>query len=127
MTKRPIPILVVGWFFIVAGVVGIVYHAREFNIRKPSDPELLIALAVRVLAVVGGVFVLRGAKAGRLVLILWLVYHAILSAFHPLTEFLFHVVLLAIVGFVLFRPEASAWFQRTATISGGPTNGMERK
>ncbi len=75
MNKRPLSVTLVGWLFIAAGIVGIAYHATEFNASDPFGYDLLLALGVRILAIVGGAFALRGANWARWLLLVWLAYH----------------------------------------------------
>lgn len=106
--KRPLSVALIAWLFIVAGTVGIVYHATEFRVL---DSDLLWALFVRLLAIVGGVFALRGANWARWLLLVWIAYHVVLSVFHPLPELAAHTVLCAVVAYVLFRPQSSVYFR----------------
>ena len=114
MSQRPPSITVIGWMFIVAGISGLVYHAGEFNVDHPFEAEVLLTFAVRLLAILGGIFLLRGNNWARWGLVVWLAYHVILSVFHAPLEMLMHALLLAAVVYVLFRPQASAYFRGTA-------------
>jgi hypothetical protein len=111
MNKRPLSITVIGCLFVAAGVVGIAYHATEFNTQHPFEYEIVWACFVRLLAILGGAFVLRGNNRARWLLLVWIAYHVILSAFHSASEFVVHSLLLAVVAYVLFRPQASAYFR----------------
>ncbi|MEW6511044.1 MAG: hypothetical protein AB1428_08820 [Bacteroidota bacterium] len=109
MCKQPLSHIVLGWLFILAGAVGFAYHATEINVQAPLDPQLILALTVRLIAIAGGIFLLRGAGRTRWLPIAWMAYHAIVSAFHSLDEPGFHVGILAIVSyFLLRRPHAPA-------------------
>jgi len=107
-------IATVAWIFIAAGAVGLAYHAGEFNPQRPLEPELLAGVLVRLLAVIGGVFLLRGQNWARWLLIVWLAYHVVLSAFHSPAELVFHGILLALFSWILFRTDASPYFRREA-------------
>jgi hypothetical protein len=109
--SRPFSVTVISCLFIAAGIIGIAYHASE--LRNPFASEAVWVLFVRLLAVVGGIAALRGANWGRWLLILWMAYHVVLSAFHSVAELAFHAVFLAVIAFVLLRTPASAYF-RTA-------------
>ena len=95
--------------FIAAGVIGFAYHVTEFKL--PVKSEIVWVCLLRLLAVLGGVFVLRGHNWARRLLLLWIAYHVILSAFHSLSELVVHGLLFAAVAYVLFRPKASAYFR----------------
>jgi hypothetical protein len=121
MTSRPRAITVIGFLFVAAGVVGFAYHATELNIRRPLESDAVWVLVVRLLAVIAGLFMLRGANWARWLALAWVAYHVILSAFHSVSETVAHTVLLAVVAYVLLRPEASAYFRRTRRDPDQPT------
>jgi len=105
--KRPLPVTIIGCLFIVAGLVGLVYHLSE----SPLDHWIVLISIVRTIAVVGGVFLLMGHNWARWLMLAWLGFHVAVSGFHSLSEFLPHVALLMVVGYVLLRPPASKYFQ----------------
>jgi len=111
MNKRPVSITVIGCIFIAAGIIGFAYHAPEFKTLHPFPNEIVLGLLVRLLAVIGGVFVLRRRNWARWLLVVWLVYHVVLSAFHTRSQLIFHSLLFAAVTYVLFRPRVSAYFR----------------
>jgi uncharacterized membrane protein len=105
--KRPLPVTILGCLFIVVGLVGFVYHLSE----SPLDRWIVLISIVRIIAVVGGVFLLMGHNWARWLMLAWLAFHVVVSAFHSLSESIAHVVLLIIVGYVLLWPPASKYFQ----------------
>jgi len=111
MTKRPLSVTIIGWLFIVAGTVGLVYHATEFKADGPFQYELVMVCLIRLLAIVCGVFVIRGKNWARWGLLVWIAYHVILSAFHSLSQFVMHGLLFVVVAWFLLRPKASAYFR----------------
>src|ERR1700757_3864306 len=54
--KRPFEVTFLGGLFIIAGTVGLVYHLSD----RPVDHWIILIAAVRILAIVGGVFLLLG-------------------------------------------------------------------
>ena len=64
MDRRPISVTLVGWLFISAGVVGLAYHAPEFDLRHPFEFDLVLGAAIRLFAIAGGVFVLDARERG---------------------------------------------------------------
>jgi hypothetical protein len=110
MTHRPLSVTVVAWIFIVAGIVGIAYHARELDPQNPFGNDVLVACLIRLLAIVGGAFALRGHNWARWLMLAWIAYHVVLSAFHSPMELIMHAVIAAIVAFALFRRPANAYF-----------------
>jgi len=105
--KRPFAVTVLGCLFIIAGLVGLIYHLSE----RPLEHWIVPVSIVRIIAVVGGVFLLRGHNWARWLMLAWLAFHVVVSAFHSLSEFIPHVVLLVIFGYVLLGPPASKYFQ----------------
>ena len=105
--KRPLPITIIGCLFIVAGLVGLVYHLSE----TPLDHRIVLISIVRIIAIVGGVFVLLGHNWARWLMLAWLGFHVVVSAFHSVSEFMPHVVLLMVVGYILLGPPTSKFFQ----------------
>src|SRR3989442_10487081 len=101
MTKRPISVTVIGCIFIAVGVIGFSYHVTEFKTQRPFEYGLVWVSLLRLLAILGGVFVLRGNNWARWLLLIWIAYHVILSAFHSLTELVVHGLLFAIIAYVL--------------------------
>jgi hypothetical protein len=105
--KRPWSVTIVGCLFIVAGTVGLVYHLTD----RPVDHWIVLISLVRIMAVVGGVFLLTGHGWARWLLLVWLAFHVVLSAFHSLSECLAHLALLMAVGYFLLGSPASRYFQ----------------
>lgn len=111
MNKRPLSVTIIGCIFIAAGIIGFAYHVPEFKTLRPFPNEIVLGLSVRLLAVLGGVFVLRGQNWARWLVVAWIAYHVILSAFHSWSQSITHGLLFAVVAYVLFRPRASAYFR----------------
>jgi hypothetical protein len=109
--KRPASVTAVGALFVAAGVVGLAYHAGDFKTLRPLEYGLVCF--VRLLAVLGGVFVLRGRNWARWLVIAWMAFHVALSVLHTPAELATHAVLLALIAWLLFRPKARAYFDRT--------------
>jgi hypothetical protein len=110
--KRPLSVTIVGWFFILAGAVGFAYHLSALSMQDPFSDDSLWILLVRALAIVGGIFCLRGRNAGRWLLVAWMAYHVVLSYFHSFPEMAMHAILLAVIIVALFHTVASFYFRR---------------
>jgi uncharacterized membrane protein len=123
MRKRPPSITVISWLFIVVGIVALLYH-----LQHPFEEGLVWVCCVRVLAVVCGVFMLRGSNWARWLLVVWIGYHIVLSALHSLFEVVIHSLLFGVVVYFLFRRQAAAYFRgakgeplQNRTTDGKPT------
>ena len=108
--KRPLSITLLSWLFIASGVAGIVYHASEWK-TMGIRTETIWAFVVRVLAIVGGVFALRGSNVARWALVIWILYHVGLSFYHTTTELLTHIALAIVICVGLFNRKANLYFK----------------
>jgi uncharacterized membrane protein HdeD (DUF308 family) len=104
MKRPPLAVIVFGSLFILAGLVGILYHLSD----RPLDPWILL---LRLLAIVSGLFLFLGHNWARWLLAAWLAFHVVVSAFHSLEQTAAHLVLLALVVYFLWRPEVSAFLR----------------
>ncbi len=112
MIKRPRSIIYISWLFIAVGILSLVGGFLEL-----SDPhiiqsftEISLAALIRIIAIVSGVFMLKGFNWARWLLVVWLAYHVIYSISHSLLELTIHFLLLALVSYFLFRKESSVYF-----------------
>ena len=116
MHKRPRSITIISWLFIAVGIIALLYHLVPHhmpagNEQRPIEPDIVWVCLVRALAVLCGVFMLRGHNWARWLLVVWLAYHVILSGFHSLMQVAVHGLLFAVIAYFLFRPQASAYFR----------------
>lgn len=116
MSKRPLPVSVISCALIVAGVVGIAYHLPEFK-GNPFSSDAAWGVLIRLLAVVCGVFMLRGSNWARWLAVVWITYHLAISGLHSLPHLLIHALLFVVFAFFLFRPQATDYFRASRTES----------
>lgn len=109
--KRPLAVTIIGCLFIVAGVTGIIYHAPEWK-ASGMQAESILAFVVRVVAIVGGIFTLKGSNFARWVLVIWILYHVVLSFYHSTAELVTHIAISIAVFFGLFNSKANEYFRR---------------
>jgi uncharacterized membrane protein HdeD (DUF308 family) len=107
--KRPFQVTLLGWLFIVVGIVSTTYHVWKDPLDRWTVPIALVG----VTAIVGGVFLLRGARWARWLVLPWLAFHVVVSALNSLSDALAHTVLLLVAGYFLLGPPTSKYFQRT--------------
>lgn len=112
MNRRPIYVTVLGYVLIAAGAIGIAYHFTEFKSTPWS--EYLLVLVVRLLAIVAGVFVLRGKDWARWLAIAWIAFHLGISIFHTKEGIAVHAVVLVVFCVLLFLPAANRYFRASA-------------
>jgi hypothetical protein len=109
--KRPFPVTVLGWLFILVGVVSSGFHLWKDSLDRWTLPILLVG----IIAVVGGVFLLRGAGWARWLVLAWMAAHVVASAFYPDSRFAPHLVLLIVIGYCLLGPPTSEYFKSAHT------------
>ena len=110
--KRPWAVTILGLLFIVAGSVGLFYHVTQERLSW----ELALISLLRLLAIVGGIGLIRGHNWARWLAVSWLAVHVVSSAFHSMEQMAAHGVLLVIVAYFLFKDRASEYF-RPATLA----------
>lgn len=111
MPSRPFQVAVLGWLFIAVGIVSTAWHLWKGTL----DRWMVLIVLVGAIAVVAGVFLLRGARWARWLLLAWLAFHVGVSALNSLSAALPHVALLLIVGYVLLGPPTSEYFRQEQT------------
>jgi hypothetical protein len=80
--KRPVSMMVLAWLYIAVGTIGFAYHFHEL-LALQYDGAL--AELTEFVAIVCGVFMLRGHNWARWLAFTWIAFHVILSAFHTST------------------------------------------
>lgn len=105
--KRPWAVTVLGVLFVAAGLVGLLYHLSQ---EKLSWELALISL-LRLLAVIGGTFLLLGRNWARWLSVIWLAIHIVISAFHSAEQMAAHAALLVIVVYFLFKHRSANYFR----------------
>lgn len=108
--KRPLSITLISLLFIVAGIAGIIYHASDWR-DVATHPATIWVFILRLSAIVGGVFALRGANWARWLLVAWIAYHVYLSFYHTTSELAMHVVIMVLVLVALFNRKAANFFK----------------
>jgi len=111
VSKRPLSVTLIGALFLVTGLVGLGYHATDFKLHDPLQYDLVVVCLVRLLAVIGAVFMLRAHNWARWLLVIWMAYHVVLSAFHSASEMIVHTLLFAVIAYFLFWRPASEYFR----------------
>ena len=113
MNKRPLTVTIIGWIFIAAGVVGLAHHLTEIKPHQPFPFENVWILLLSVVAIVSGVFILRGSNWARWLALAWIAFHVFLSFLHSWQQVSVHSLLFVVIGYVLFRPGARVRFRNT--------------
>lgn len=115
--KRPLSVTLIAVLLLLSGIAGIVYHITDVKTWHPFPYGYIAILFVRVLAIIAGIFMLRGKDWARWIALLWIAFHLAISFFNAWSQVAVHTLVLAIFCYVLLRPDANAFFrpQRTAS------------
>jgi len=74
------------------------------------ERDYLLIAGIRVVAIVGGVFLLLGHNWARWLMAAWLAFHVVVSFYHSVQEAVMHTILLILYVFFVFRPPDSEYF-----------------
>jgi hypothetical protein len=115
MNRRPLAVTIIGCVYIVTGVIGFAYHLTGFQAQHPFQNDIVWVELLRLIAIVCGVYMLRGSNWARWLALVWIAYHVVLSAFHSWFELLVHSLLCAAFAYFLFRARATQYFRADGT------------
>jgi hypothetical protein len=121
VSRRPIAITLIGWLFILVGCGSLVSHVWRFTGDIARDGtraasaqairDLAYANISAVVALVAGVFLLRGRNWARWLCVIWLGFHVLLSYGHSVDRLIVHSLLFVGFTYLLFRPQAAGHFR----------------
>jgi uncharacterized protein (DUF1810 family) len=114
MKKRPVVVTILAWLLIAAGAIGLVYHALDF--RSDEFAGYVLIELLRALAIVIGVFLLRGQNWARWAALAWLAFHVFISITDPV-KLATHVLLLGVYAWGLLRKNASEYFRKAKAVA----------
>ena len=126
MNKRPRSITIISWIFIAFGSIAFLISLMPY-VDAFATPRLAYLKAhwmvhlARIVGVVSGVFMLYGFNWARWLLVVWIVFHLILSILHSPIQVLVHGLIFAVILYFIFRPPASAYFRGAPADSGVKT------
>jgi hypothetical protein len=120
MMQRPRPITLIAWLFVAVGAVGLLRDwlpllthgaAQLAKLRADGLADLGPAWTSRLLAIIGGVWLLRGRNWARWLLVAWMVFHIGLSFLHSWLELLTHCAIFLPILYFLFRSSSDLYFR----------------
>jgi hypothetical protein len=117
--KRPLTVTIIAWLYIVTGLGGFGLHAREIKTLHPFPYDALWPVGLGIMAVVAGIYMLKRANWARWLAVVWIAFHVGVSLFHTRQELILHSVLLVVIAYLLFRPEATRYFRATRAKTEG--------
>ena len=108
--RPPWSVTIVACSYMAVGVLGFAFHLREFFHRSTFPYDTLLMELTEFLALLFGVFLLRGANWARWGAVAWMAFHVALSVFDPFKKLAVHLVFLGLIAWLLFRRDASHYF-----------------
>lgn len=123
--QRSRSITVIAWIFIVTGTAGLLKDlwpllspnaaAQLAKLKADGLADLGPAWTSRVLAILGGIGLLRGYNWARWLLVVWMAFHIGLSALHSSDELLVHAAIFIPILYLLFRRSSTSFFDGAKT------------
>ena len=117
MKARPLSVTIIGWLFMIFGSVALLSGllplagADIARILAELKTHWMVHLA-RLAGIVSGLFMLHGFNWARWLLVVWMIFHVVVSALHSWLQLVIHVSIFSVILFFLFRPRASEFFAR---------------
>jgi len=86
------------------------FQGQAVDMGRGGTVDTLVISFVRVLAILAGVFMLRGHNWARWLAVAWAAFHVIVSIWHTPFEVVMHIVVLLVVVYILFRRASAEYF-----------------
>ncbi|MFZ0632470.1 MAG: hypothetical protein WA399_07785 [Acidobacteriaceae bacterium] len=124
--KRPLAVTFVGWLYLVVNVIGLARHYSD--VLPPHHIEDLWIDLLRIIGVLAGAFLLRGAFWAPWLAIAWMAFHVWVGWLNGRIPGLVHSGFFLLILYLLFlRPDSRAWFRarfrpraKTTDLTAGP-------
>jgi hypothetical protein len=110
--KRPFSVNFLGYLFIAVGIAALVYQL----IKGTLDFWMITIVLFELIAVLAGIFLLKGRNWARWLLMVWVAVHVYIGAEHSLSAGLPHLLLLIAIGYFLFTPPDSHYFRSAPSV-----------
>ena len=110
MKKRPIAVTILSWLYIVVGIAGLAFHLSQYKLQHPFEYDIVWIAVVEILAVIAGVYMLRGSNWARWLAVTWMALHVGISFFDWRNKLAVHLVLFGLITYALFRADAREYF-----------------
>lgn len=106
--NRPFAITGVAWLYILIGVVAFSYHSPDL---LRLDRDAVLVEFTELLAVIAGIFMLRGHNWARWLALAWTTFHVAITAFPPFHGLAVHILITAGIAWILLRSDAREYFR----------------
>jgi glucose dehydrogenase len=128
MIRRPLSVSIIAWFLIVMGAISLISTTVTFNSDNPTVREILskspIPISVQLgfaylgllITIVCGIAMLKGCNWARYLYVFWGIFGFVVGfATSPMKIMMLPgMLLVAIITFFLFRPQATKYFTQSA-------------
>jgi len=114
MNKRPYEVTVVSWILIVVGIASIAANTSALKPPEVFQAGSLAILAVRLLGLASGVFMLRRHLWAWIVAIAWVAFHAVIGFLNSVGQGILHLAIFSLIAVALLRPDVRTWFRRSS-------------
>jgi hypothetical protein len=122
---RPRSITIIAWLFVGIGVAGLLNDlwplltsgsaAQLAKLKSDGLADLGPAWTTRLLAIVAGIWLLRGRNWARWLLVLWMLFHIGLSVLDSWEKLVIHCVIFLPIFYFLFRESSQLYFRSAKT------------
>ncbi len=112
MKKRPIAVTIIGCLLVVVGAAGFTYRFRELGPHNALHGGNIWILAVELVALVCGIFLLRRKNWARWLALAWIGFHVAFSFLNSWRQVTVHGAIFLLFAYFLFRPDAQAYFRQ---------------
>lgn len=107
--RRPIAVLLVSCLYMAVGSIGFLAH---FPGLAALQRESVWIELTELLALVAGVYMVRGRNWARWLALVWITFHVAIS-FPVVRQVVTHSIVLALIAWALFRPDTQRFFKPT--------------
>jgi hypothetical protein len=105
--RRPLAVLLVSCLYMAVGAVGFIVN---FNKLRTLQTDSILIELTESLAFIAGLYMFRGRKWARWLALGWMAFHVAIS-FPEIRQVLAHSMILALIAWVLFRPDVRGYFR----------------
>src|SRR5215467_8282356 len=120
--RPPLSILVLSCLYTAIGTVGFAYH---FPRPLTFHYEDVWIEGTELLALIAGVFMLRGHNWARWLALAWITFHVAIS-FPVVRQIAIHSLFLAVIAWLLFQSRAEQYFGSKGTENGRSVQGHRK-
>ena len=110
MKKCPIVVAVVAVLLMLAGAARVLGGVLNASSLSADHYQIVWMVGVNLIAIVAGIFILRGDNWARWLAMAWMAFHVAISFYNNINQVLMHSIILALFAWCLFRGEARAYF-----------------